>query len=109
MEKTDGKAIADFQSDSYLTSKQTNTFSEINGEIVGVVIQDEKETLLIRKGRLYHKRLPYDEGFLATERAVFVEKELLNQYWIKLVERPYIVQTVNFDFSRSLIKEFFNV
>lgn len=107
MEKSDGNVVTEVQSDPYVTNKQTNTFLEINGEIVGVVIQEFNETLLIRKGRPLPPNT--EEEFFATERAVYVEKELLNQYWIKLVERSYIIQTVNFDFSRNLVREFFNM
>lgn len=107
MEKSDENVVTEVQSDPYVTNKQTNTFLEINGEIVGVVIQEFNETLLIRKGRPLPPNT--EEEFFATERAVYVEKELLNQYWIKLVERSYIIQTVNFDFSRNLVREFFNM
>lgn len=107
MEKSDGRSVVDVKSDSYATKKQTNTFLEINGEIVGVVIQELNETLLIRKGR----PLPPNtkEEFFATEKAVFVSKNLVNQYWVKLVEGSHIIQSDDMVLGRNLVREFFNM
>ncbi|EOV2387395.1 hypothetical protein ACOMN8_000695 [Enterococcus faecalis] len=82
-------------------------YVELNGEIVGVVEYETEKTLLIRKG--YLQSSGEQIIFLATEKAVFISKELVNHYWIKLVGRSYIIETINIVSSRQLVRKFFNM
>ncbi|MGX2947169.1 hypothetical protein [Enterococcus alishanensis] len=82
-------------------------FLEINGSVKGIVVSENDKTLLIRKGYLAWSG--ETQVFLATEKAVYVEKQMFDQYWIKLFEGSYVVETINIDLSTVLIREFFNM
>ena len=92
-------------------------YLEISGEIVGQIVAEEKETLLIRK-TIVDKELVKRENeeletiishLLLTEKAVHLSKNYLDNYWVKTVELPNIPVTVNVIDSVVLINKLFGM
>lgn len=92
-------------------------FLEISGEIVGQIVAEEKETLLVRK-TIVDKDLVKRENeeletiishLLLTEKAVYLSKNYLDNYWVKTVELPNIPVTVNVIDSVVLINKLFGM
>ncbi len=92
-------------------------YLEISGEIVGQIVAEEKETLLIRK-TIVDKELVKRENeeletiishLLLTEKAVYLSKKYLDNYWVKTVELPNIPVTVDVIDSVVLINKLFGM
>lgn len=92
-------------------------FLEISGEIVGQVVAEEKETLLIRK-TIVDKELVKRENeeletiishLLLAEKAVYLSKKYLDNYWVKTVELSNIPVTVDVIDSVVLINKLFGM
>ena len=92
-------------------------YLEISGEIVGQIVAEEKETLLIRK-TIVDKALVKVENeeldtiishLLLTEKAVYLSKNYLDNYWVKTVELPNIPVTVDAIDSVVLINKLFGM
>lgn len=92
-------------------------YLEISGEIVGQIVAEEKETLLIRK-TIVDKELVKRENeeletiishLLLTEKAVYLSKNYLDNYWVKTVELPNIPVTVKAIDSVVLINKLFGM
>ena len=92
-------------------------YLEISGEIVGQIVAEEKETLLVRK-TIVDKVLVKRENeeletiishLLLTEKAVYLSKNYLDNYWVKTVELPNIPVTVNVIDSVVLINKLFGM
>lgn len=92
-------------------------FLEISGEIVGQVVAEEKETLLIRK-TIVDKELVKRENeeletiishLLLAEKAVYLSKKYLDNYWVKTVELSNIPVTVDVIDSVVLIDKLFGM
>ena len=78
-------------------------FLEISGEIAGQIVAEEKDTLLIRK-TIVDKELVKRENeeletiishLLLAEKAVYLSKNYLDNYWVKTVELSNIPVTVD--------------
>lgn len=92
-------------------------YLEISGEIVGQIVAEEKETLLIRK-TIVDKKLVKRENeeletiishLLLTEKAVYLSKNYLDNYWVKTVELSNIPVTVDVIDSVVLINKLFGM
>ena len=92
-------------------------FLEISGEIVGQVAAEGEDTLLIRK-TIVDKELAKRENeeletiishLLLTEKAVYLSKNYLDNYWVKTVELPNIPVTVDAIDSVVLINKLFGM
>lgn len=92
-------------------------YLEISGEIVGQIVAEEQETLLIRK-TIVDKELVKRENeeletiishLLLTEKAVYLSKNYLDNYWVKTVELPNIPITVGAIDSVVLINKLFGM
>lgn len=106
-------AVKEVQMKNNLVGK----FLEISGEIVGQVAAEGKDTLLIRK-TIVDKELAKRENeeletiishLLLTEKAVYLSKSYLDNYWVKTVELPNIPVTVNVIDSVVLINKLFGM
>lgn len=76
---------------------------EIMGQVVGVVVSKNDNTLLIRKARIFHND---DDDILALQPdAVYCDKKLLNNYWVKLKPSSLAPEPLNCDSNRSLIRK----
>lgn len=80
---------------------------EIMGEVAGVVISEEKNTLLIRKAKIFHNN-EKDELVLLPE-AVYCDKKLFNDYWLKIKPTSLVSESLNCVNSRNLVREFLNM
>lgn len=92
-------------------------FLEISGEIAGQIVAEEKDTLLIRK-TIVDKELVKRENeepetiishLLLTEKAVYLSKKYLDNYWVKTVELPNIPVTVDVIDGVVLINKLFGM
>lgn len=92
-------------------------YLEISGEVVGQIVAEEKETLLIRK-TIVDKELVKRENeeletiishLLLTEKAVYLSKNYLDNYWVKTVELSNIPVTVDAIDSVVLINKLFGM
>ena len=92
-------------------------FLEISGEIAGQIVAEEKDTLLIRK-TIVDKELVKRENeeletiishLLLTEKAVYLSKNYLDNYWVKTVELSNIPVTVDVIDSVVLINKLFGM
>lgn len=64
----------------------TGKVVEAVGRIVGLVIQDNGKTLLIRKAALF------DNEFVLYESATFFKKEdLVNAYWLRFLDKNSVI------------------
>lgn len=97
--------------------KEPYKYLEIFGEIVGQIVAEEKETLLIRK-TIVDKELVKRENeeletiishLLLTEKAVYLSKNYLDNYWVKTVELSNIPVTVDVIDSVVLINKLFGM
>lgn len=118
------KAIITFTPDVIDVSEMTvvgnnlvGKYLEISGEIAGVIVAEEKDTLLIRKA-MVDKELIQRENeelesrishILLAEKAVYLSKEYLGNYWVKIVELPSVPVTVGIVDSVVLINKLFGM
>lgn len=83
----------------------TGKVVEVAGEIVGLVIQDNGKTLLIRKAELCSNE------FVLWESATFFKKEnLVGRYWLKFLDKTSVVTVpVNSIAATGVISEFLHM
>lgn len=77
-------------------------YLEISGEIAGQIVAEEKD-LLVRRA------IVLDEHIGLCEQAVYVDKKILDSYWVKIVDLPTIPETVNSIDSTDLIRKLLNM
>lgn len=77
-------------------------YLEISGEIAGQIVAEEKD-LLVRRA------IVIDEHIGLCEQAVYVDKKVLDSYWVKVVDLPTIPETVNSIDSTDLIRKLLNM
>lgn len=77
-------------------------YLEISGEIAGQIVAEEKD-LLVRRA------IVLDEHIGLCEQAVYVDKKVLDSYWVKVVDLPTIPETVNSVDSTDLIRKWLNM
>lgn len=106
-------AVKEVQIKSNLVGK----YLEISGEIAGQIVAEEKDTLLIREA-IVDKELVKSENdeletiishLLLTQKAVYLSKNYLDNYWVKTVELSNIPVTVNVIDSVVLINKLFGM
>lgn len=102
-----------YQSENNLAGQ----YLEISGEIVGQIVTEEKDTLLIRKA-IVDKELVQRENealetvishILLSEKAVYLSRKYLDNYWVKTIELPNIPVTVGIIDSVILINKLFGM
>lgn len=77
-------------------------YLEISGEIAGQIVAEEKD-LLVRGAIVL-------DGYIGLcEQAVYVDKKVLDSYWVKVVDLPTIPETVNSFDSTDLIRKWLNM
>lgn len=77
-------------------------YLEISGEIAGQIVAEEKD-LLVRRA------IVLDEHIGLCEQAVYVDKKVLDSYWVKVVDLPTIPETVNSIDGTDLIRKLLNM
>lgn len=83
----------------------TGKVVEVAGKIVGLVIQDNGKTLLIRKAELHSNE------FVLWESATFFKKEnLVGHYWLKFLDKTSVVTVpVNSNAATGFVSELLNM
>lgn len=77
-------------------------YLEISGEIAGQIVAEEKD-LLVRRA------IVIDGHIGLCEQAVYVDKKVLDSYWVKVVELSTIPETINSVNSTNLIRKWLNM
>jgi len=83
----------------------TGKVVEVAGKIVGLVIQDNGKTLLIRKAELHSNE------FVLWESATFFKKEdLVGAYWLKFLDKSIVITVpVNSNAATGFVSELLNM
>lgn len=83
----------------------TGKVVEVAGKIVGLVIQDNGKTLLIRKAELHSNE------FVLRESATFFKKEnLVGRYWLKFLDKSVVITVpVNSNTAAGFASELLNM
>ena len=76
---------------------------EVAGEIVGVIVSEENNTLLIRKAKIFHNDTKDD--LVLFPEATYYDKKLLANYWLRVKPTTLIPETINSSHSRSAIRK----
>ena len=90
-------------------------YLEIAGEIAGQIVAEEKDLLvrraIVTKDSIYrgNELIATEEYIGLCEQAVYVDKKVLDSYWVKLVDLPTIPETVNSVDSTDLIRKMLNM
>lgn len=80
-------------------------YLEISGEIAGrIELANEKE-LLVRRAINY----PWDKRCGLVPQAVYIDKSFVDNYWVKVVELPYLPDIINCEVDTILIRKYLNM
>lgn len=83
--------------------KLTGKYLEISGEISGRIETETEKDLLVRRA------IVLDEHIGLCEQAVYVDKKILDSYWVRIVELSAIPETVNSVNSTDLVRKYLNI
>ena len=78
-------------------------YLEISGEIAGRIEAENEKELLVRRAIF----LDYNSGLC--EQSLYVDKKVLDYYWVKVIALSTIPETVNSIDSTDLIRELLNM
>lgn len=78
-------------------------YLEISGEVAGRIEVETEKDLLVRRA------IVFGELIGLCEQAVYVNKEVLDSYWVKVVELSTIPETINSVDSTNLIRKWLNM
>ena len=83
--------------------KLIGKYLEISGNIAGRIELENKKDLLVRRA------IVIDEHIGLCEQAVYVDKKVLDSYWVKTVELSAIPETINSVDSTDLVRKWLNM
>lgn len=78
-------------------------YLEISGDLAGRIEVETEKDLLVRRAIVIDGRIGL------CEQAVYVDKKVLDSYWVKIVELSAIPETVNSVDSTNLIRKWLNM
>ena len=78
-------------------------YLEISGELAGRIEAETEKALLVRRA------IVINEYIGLCEQAVYVDKKVLDSYWVKTVELSAIPETINSVDSKDLIRKWLNM
>lgn len=91
-------------------------YLEISGEIAGRIEQENEKDLLVRRAIVTKDSIYRGNELIATEeyiglceQAVYVDKKVLDNYWVRVVELSTIPETINSIDSTDLIRKWLNM
>ncbi|WP_070021771.1 hypothetical protein [Streptococcus agalactiae] len=92
-------------------------YLEISGEIAGQIVSETEKDLLVRRAIVIHNNIYRDNELIDNsvsniglcEQAVYVDKKVLDSYWVKVVDLPTIPKTINSVDSTNLIRKWLNM
>ncbi|MED5789133.1 hypothetical protein [Streptococcus anginosus] len=104
------KAIITFTPDVIDVSEMTvvgnnlvGKYLEISGEVAGRIEVETEKDLLVRRA------IAFDKYIGLCEQAVYVNKRVLDSYWVKVIELPIVPETINSVDSTNLIRKWLNM
>lgn len=78
---------------------------EIDGQVTGIVVDENEKTLLIRKGFVTSLDGETDT-FVAGPHAVFIDKKLIYKaYWLRFLSMSKSAESVDMAHSIELVRE----
>lgn len=92
-------AVKEVQIKSNLVGK----YLEISGEIAGRIELENEKNLLVRKAIVIDGRIGL------CEQAVYIDKKVLDNYWVKIVELSTVPETINSIDSTDLVRKWLNM
>lgn len=78
-------------------------YLEISGNIAGRIELESEKDLLVRRAIVIAGRIGL------CEQAVYVDKKVLDSYWVKIVELSVIPETINSVDSTDLVRKWLNM
>ncbi|MCM0188960.1 hypothetical protein C2L84_08145 [Streptococcus pneumoniae] len=78
-------------------------YLEISGELAGRIELESEKDLLVRRAIVIDGRIGL------CEQAVYVDKKVLDSYWVKIVELSAIPETINSVDSTDLVRKWLNM
>lgn len=78
-------------------------YLEISGEVAGRIEVETEKDLLVRRA------IAFDKYIGLCEQAVYVNKRVLDSYWVKVIELPIVPETINSVDSTNLIRKWLNM
>lgn len=78
-------------------------YLEISGELAGCIEAETEKDLLVRRA------IVINENIGLCEQAVYVDKKVLDSYWVKIVELSAIPETINSVDSTDLVRKWLNM
>lgn len=78
-------------------------YLEISGELAGRIEAETEKVLLVRRA------IVINEYIGLCEQAVYVDKKVLDSYWVKIVELSAIPETINSVDSTDLVRKWLNM
>lgn len=78
-------------------------YLEISGELAGRIEVETEKDLLVRRA------IVINEHIGLCEQAVYVDKKVLDSYWVKIVELSAIPETINSVDSTNLVRKWLNM
>ena len=78
-------------------------YLEISGNIAGRIELENEKDLLVRRAIVINGHIGL------CEQAVYVDKKVLDSYWVKIVELSAIPETINSVDSTDLVRKWLNM
>ena len=78
-------------------------FLEISGDIAGRIELENEKDLLVRRAIVVDGRIGL------CEQAVYIDKKVLDNYWVKTIELSTVPETINSVDSTDLIRKWLNM
>ena len=78
-------------------------YLEISGNIAGRIELESEKDLLVRRAIVIDGRIGL------CEQAVYVDKKVLDSYWVKIVELSVIPENINSVDSTDLVRKWLNM
>lgn len=95
---------ATFEGDA-MENNLVGKYLAISGEIAGRIELENEKELLVRRV-INH---PWDRRCGLVPQAVFVDKGFLFNYWVKVVELPYLPDIINSEIDTDEIRKYLNM
>ena len=78
-------------------------YLEISGDIAGRIELENEKDLLVRRAIVVDGRIGL------CEQAVYIDKKVLDNYWVKTVELSTVPETINSVDSTDLVRKWLNM
>ena len=92
-------AVKEVQMNGNLVGK----YLGISGDIAGRIELENEKDLLVRRAIVVDGRIGL------CEQAVYIDKKVLDNYWVKTVELSTIPETINSVYSTDLVRKWLNM